>query len=115
MDPGIGPDNEFDDKDSFSKETKPPNGSGMTPMRLFDEKFNTLRFFSTFSDVGMVPFSLFFEKSIWVSFVLQSLGKKPVKCVLESVIVRKDFIFDVIMCMPEALMGSPEMYRCVRL
>lgn len=111
MDPGIGPDKEFDDKDRFFKETMSPNELGITPIMLFDEKFKTLRFFKRVNDVGIIPFSLFFEKSIWVSFGFQSCGRKPVKYVLVSVIVFKDFMLEVMMWIPEALMGSPEMYR----
>lgn len=37
------------------------------------------------------------------------------RCVLESIIEFKDFMLEVIMWIPEALMGSPEMYRWVRL
>lgn len=109
MDPGIGPDNEFDDKDRFLRETKLPNESGTVPMRLFDDKFKTLRFFRRVNDVGMVPLSLFWEKSMWVRFGFQSFGRYPVRCVLERVILFKYFMLEVIMWMPEALMGSPAM------
>lgn len=65
--------------------------------------------------MGMVPLSLFLEKSTWVRFGFQSFGRYPVRRVLESVMLFKDFMLEVIMRMPEAFMGSPEMYRWVRL
>ena len=46
MDQGIGPDNEFDDKDRFFREPMLPNESGKIPLRLFEEKFKILRFLS---------------------------------------------------------------------
>lgn len=97
MDPGIRPVNEFDDKDRFLRETMSPNESGKIPLRLFDEKFKTFRFSRWVNDVGMVPLSLFWEKSMWVRFGFHSFGRYPVRCVLERVILFKDFMLEVIM------------------
>lgn len=63
----------------------------------------------------MVPLSLFSDKSKWVSFGFQCFGINPVRLVLERVRVFKDFMLEVIMWTPEALMESPEMVSCVRL
>lgn len=63
----------------------------------------------------MVPLSLFSEKSIWLSFEFQCFGINPVRLVLERVRVFKEFILEVIMRMPEALMLLPEMLSSVRL
>ena len=59
--------------------------------------------------MGIDPFSLFCEKSMWVRFGFQSCGRNPARCVLERVILVKDFMLEVMMWTPEALMGSPAM------
>lgn len=72
---GIGPDTEFEASDMFRRDNKSPIKMGISPVNALEERFKNSRFSRLVMEECILPLSLLCDKSMWVMFKCQCLGR----------------------------------------
>ncbi|KAK9936612.1 hypothetical protein M0R45_013442 [Rubus argutus] len=114
IDSGIGPDSEFEARETFLRDIRSPNEVGISPLSAFEERFKLSRFSRCVIKLGILPSSLLPEKSMWVRFKFKCLGTLPVRLALEIVTDLSFFKLPRITKGPLALTWTLETVRSVR-